>query len=126
VFLIGSSNFLLLVFLYCAYYYLPQERVVDCSKMYSIHDAASNYIKEASVLSDSAQIEGSILLLKKGIDVVGDFYKSEDVIDDSGVTITLAEVRYSQRQLNEAYNLYYRALHSRVEMINDLLKICKP
>jgi len=120
-----NISYVSLVLLCYSYNSFSQERIVDCSKLYSIHAAASNYIKEASILLDSAELERPIFLLKEGVDIVGDFYKSDDVIDDSGVTLTLAEVRYSQSQLDEAYSLYSRVLHSRIEMINEILKMCK-
>lgn len=120
-----NIRYVSLALLCYSYNSFSQERIVDCSNLYSIHAAASNYIKEASILLDSAELERKIFLLKAGIDIVGGFYKSDDVIDDSGVTLTLAEVRYSQRQLDEAYSLYSRVLYSRVDMINEILSICK-
>ncbi len=61
-------------------------------------------------------LEAGLKALHEGVDALGDRYVSPNVVDDTGLELTLADVTESQGMLGAAYAKRRAALEERVAM----------
>ncbi|NHZ35635.1 hypothetical protein [Massilia rubra] len=93
--------------------------------MESEHAAAVTLSKQADKLIDDGNYVTAITLLDRGIGIVGNAYHSQDVIDDTGMKLTLSHIEERKGSLSSAANLRSRVLSSRLELYGQRLECTK-
>jgi len=59
---------------------------------------------------------------ESGIDLIGDQYKSEDLVDDTGMKLLFARSLLSKRETGKAAGILERVLESRIGAYEELRK----
>ena len=73
-------------------------------------------LKKGESARTAGAFENAVSECKGGITKLAGEYFSEDVIDDTGLKIALAEAKYREKDLKTSAVLYCRMLESRIEM----------
>lgn len=92
--------------------------------MESEYAAAVTLSEQADKLIEDGNYVTAITLLDQGIGIVADAYASQDVIDDTGMKLTLSQIEERKGALGIAANLRSRVLSSRLELYGQRLE-CK-
>ncbi|NHZ95331.1 hypothetical protein [Massilia sp. CCM 8734] len=93
--------------------------------MESEHAAAVTLSKQADKFIDDGNYVTAITLLDRGVGIVGKAYRSQDVIDDTGMKLTLSHIEERKGALSIAANLRSRVLSSRLELYGQRLECTK-
>jgi len=82
--------------------------------------SASAELSMAVDAIEAGVYQRAIASLRKGIAVIGDSYASDDVIDETGMKILLADTSLREGREREAAELLRRALETRLELLIEL------
>lgn len=79
----------------------------------------ANLLEQGKAKLTNKEYTQAIILFDKGIEQLANNYLSEDVIDDTGVKLTLANVEQKKGNLAHAANLKHKVLESRFTLLKD-------
>lgn len=79
----------------------------------------ANLLEQGKAKLTNKEYTQAIILFDKGIEQLANNYLSEDVIDDTGVKLTLANVEQKKGNLAHAANLKHQVLESRFTLLKD-------
>lgn len=68
------------------------------------------------------QFKEAMRAFERGIELLGDKYVDENLIDDSGMKLTVAKIEEEKGNLEVSANIKYRVLTSRLEVFRIKLK----
>lgn len=111
-----------------AEYFYQQPYVVEESKTLLLaNDGQScqntqqlaNLLEQGKAKLTNKEYATAIILFDKGIEQLANNYLSDDIIDDTGVKLTLANVEQKKGNLTQAANLKYKVLESRLILLKD-------
>ncbi|WP_400189913.1 hypothetical protein [Massilia orientalis] len=81
------------------------------------------FFKLAEVEISSGKYRDAINLLRRGISELGDRYRSNGAIDETGTRLALAEIEESNNRLDVAANLLLSVLATRLNMYAEKSRI---
>ena len=90
-----------------------------CSAYDGVQQEVTCLLSEGTKAIDS-DVQLAIELLRLGIKRLGEEYYNENYIDDTGMKLGLAKIKYEEANFKSSADLYKGVLESRLDMFNTL------
>ncbi len=94
------------------------DKMNKCAELDNYKQSKEALLKGATALSDGRYVEAS-KLFSEGIDVLGDLYRNPDIIDDTGMKLTLASIEEKSGNLQVSANIKKGVLESRLSIYEE-------
>ena len=73
------------------------------------------YLKRSETLASRRDLPEAIRSVKEGIRALGDQYRDQSIVDDTGTKLVFGEANEKKGKLDVAFNLFKNVLQSRIE-----------
>lgn len=119
----GSCKLFIILFLLggmltCSYWEEPD---LICYKLLNAHVISNEKLSVANSENLQGNLDNAIQLLKAGLASLSNQYGSDNVIDDSGMHLVLAEQAEISGDLVVAFRIYRRVLENRILLMKERL-----